>query len=366
MFNPFRSSVRARVLSSRIGSLIMLFQRSPVIQMIFPEAKMLGGAGLGEIAKWTVATVAGLGAYDSVAGATTIAQLAPNAGSTTVPATKGQALSFVFQLTNYSDTPGSWKVTGLPTGLTHTDAKNNSIDSVSGTPTQTGSFSVKITAYSKTTYSGDSFSRTFTMNVAADPAAAITTNPASVTINSGQTSTLTVTASGTAPLTYQWYRGASGNTSSPVGTNSASFTTPALTATTSYWVKVSNSANPGGSNSSTATVTVNQPAAITSHPASVTINSGGTTTLSASASGTAPLTYQWYRGAKGVTTAPVGTNSSSFTTPALTATTSYWVKVTNVANAAGAQSNAATVTVNRSSLPLSRQPLSLSTVKQRA
>jgi hypothetical protein len=44
-----------------------------------------------------------------------------------------------------------------------------------------------------------------------------------------------------------------------VGTNSASFTTPALTADTSYWVKVTNAANPTGADSTTATVTVNLP-----------------------------------------------------------------------------------------------------------
>ena len=93
------------------------------------------------------------------------------------------------------------------------------------------------------------------------------------------------------------------------------------------------------------TVTVNQPAAIVTHPASVTINRGGSTTLSVAASGTAPLTYQWYQGASGTTTTLVGTNSASFTTPTLTTTTSYWVKVTNAANPTGARSNTATVTV---------------------
>ena len=82
----------------------------------------------------------------------------------------------------------------------------------------------------------------------------IATPPQNKSINSGQTTTLTVTASGTAPLTYQWYRGTSGDTSTRVGTNSSSFTTPALTSTASYWVRVSNSY--GTINSATATVTV--------------------------------------------------------------------------------------------------------------
>ena len=65
----------------------------------------------------------------------------------------------------------------------------------------------------------------------------ITTQPKSQTIKSGKTATMSVVATGTAPLTYQWYKGASGTTTSPIsGATSASYTTPALTATTSYWV----------------------------------------------------------------------------------------------------------------------------------
>ncbi len=63
---------------------------------------------------------------------------------------------------------------------------------------------------------------------------AITSQPQSQSVRSGQTATLSVAATGTAPLSYQWYQGASGDTSTPVGTNASSFTTPVLTSTTSY------------------------------------------------------------------------------------------------------------------------------------
>lgn len=86
---------------------------------------------------------------------------------------------------------------------------------------------------------------------------AITTQPQSQTINYDTTATLSVVASGTAPLTYQWYRGASGDTTNPVGTNAATFTTPKLKTTTQYWVKVSNGA--ANASSQTATITVKQP-----------------------------------------------------------------------------------------------------------
>ncbi|OLR92038.1 hypothetical protein BJP25_24500 [Actinokineospora bangkokensis] len=83
----------------------------------------------------------------------------------------------------------------------------------------------------------------------------ITGQPQDVTIASGGTATLSVTATGTAPLTYQWYQGTAGDTATPVaGADSASFTSPALTASTSYWVRVTNSA--GSADSRTAAVTV--------------------------------------------------------------------------------------------------------------
>ena len=86
-----------------------------------------------------------------------------------------------------------------------------------------------------------------------------------------------------------------------------------------------------------------QPPGITSHPQSTTINSGATANLSVSANGTG-LTYQWYRGNSGNTSNPInGATSSSFTTPALTQTTSYWVRVTNAGGSV--DSNTATVSV---------------------
>ncbi|MEW6368682.1 MAG: IPT/TIG domain-containing protein [Acidobacteriota bacterium] len=71
-------------------------------------------------------------------------------------------------------------------------------------------------------------------------APSISVHPQDQAISSGQTATLSVVANGTAPLNYQWYEGSSGDTSTPVGADSSTFTTPALTSSTSYWVFVSN------------------------------------------------------------------------------------------------------------------------------
>jgi Zn-dependent metalloprotease/fibronectin type 3 domain-containing protein len=92
------------------------------------------------------------------------------------------------------------------------------------------------------------------IGAACDPAA-ISVQPVDRSIQSGQTASLAVTATGTGPVTYQWYQGTSGSTGSPIaGATAAVYTTSALTATTSYWVRVSNGC--GTEDSHTVTVTV--------------------------------------------------------------------------------------------------------------
>jgi hypothetical protein len=85
----------------------------------------------------------------------------------------------------------------------------------------------------------------------------ITTQPASQDVASGTSASLSVAASGD-DLTYQWYTGNSGDTSSPVaGATSGTLDTGALTANTSFWVQITNAG--GSANSDTAVVTVAAP-----------------------------------------------------------------------------------------------------------
>jgi len=82
----------------------------------------------------------------------------------------------------------------------------------------------------------------------------ITTQPTNQTVTAGQTATFNVTASGTAPFSYQWQK----NGADITGATSASYTTPATTTADSgeqFRVVVSNSA--GNATSNTATLTVN-------------------------------------------------------------------------------------------------------------
>ncbi len=88
-------------------------------------------------------------------------------------------------------------------------------------------------------------------------APSITTQPASQEVQSGASANLSVAASGD-DLTYQWYTGNSGDTASPVaGATSNTLTTGALTASTSFWVQITNAG--GAADSDTAAITIAAP-----------------------------------------------------------------------------------------------------------
>ncbi len=189
---------------------------------------------------------------------------------------------------------------------------------------------------------GAADSQTATISVVAPPT--ITQQPQSQTINSGSAVALEVAATGTEPLAYHWFEGQRGDMSRPLpGATAASFTSPALTNTTTYWVQVTNAV--GVADSQTATITVVTPPVITVQPHSQTITSGGTATLTVVATGAEPFGYQWYVGESGDITALVpGAAAASFTTPVLTNTTAYWVRVSNVAGVVNSQTATIVVT----------------------
>ncbi|MEW6368448.1 MAG: C1 family peptidase [Acidobacteriota bacterium] len=171
----------------------------------------------------------------------------------------------------------------------------------------------------------------------------VVANPQSQTILSGQSAALTATASGAPTLHYQWYQGTAGDTSTPVGSDADAYTTPPLTLTTSYWVRVTNACGTADSGTATVTVTTCTPPGITTHPQSQTIASGQSAALSVSAAGTSPLHYQWYKGSTGDTSTPVGSDAPAYTTTPLSATTSYWVHVHNACGVA--DSSTAIITI---------------------
>jgi len=180
-------------------------------------------------------------------------------------------------------------------------------------------------------------------------APSITTQPASSSISAGSPVTLTVGVGGTAPFTYQWFTGDKGDVSHPIPGATLASLTQSPAATTKYWVRVSHTCDSQTADSNAATITVTVVTctnpSITTQPANVTVGIGSTTTLKVVAAGSSTLHYQWFQGAKGDTSKPVGTDSATLVTAVIKSTTSFWVHVTNqCANGTPADSNAATVT----------------------
>ena len=162
----------------------------------------------------------------------------------------------------------------------------------------------------------------------------ITSQPANQSVTAGQTATFSITAAGTAPLSYRWQKG----TTTISGATSASYTTAATTTSDSgskFSVVVSDSAGSVTSNAALLTVTPASPVApsITQQPANQTVVAGQTATFSVAAAGTAPFSYLWQKG----TTAISGATSASYTTAATTTSDSgsqFSVAVSDSASAA--------------------------------
>jgi hypothetical protein len=166
---------------------------------------------------------------------------------------------------------------------------------------------------------------------------AITSQPTNRTVTNGNNATFSVTATGTAPLRYQWRFN---------GTNISNETNSSLTIVAaapanegSYTVVVTNSA--GSVTSAVALLTVLVPPAITSQPANRTITNGNNATFNVTATGTAPLRYQWRFNGANISNE---TNTSLTIVGATPANEgSYTVVITNTAGAV--TSTIATLTV---------------------
>jgi YD repeat-containing protein len=223
-----------------------------------------------------------------------------------------------------ADTPGltyQWYVGA--TGVTTTPAQNGQGPSLLVYPTVDTSYWVRVTGACGTTVD----SNAALVTVCQRPA--ISAVGASVTsIARGDAVNLAVNATGT-NLTYQWYIGAPGVTTSPVpGGATATVANLAPQDTTTYWARVSGRC--GSADSQAVTITVCATPRIDTQPQDKTIFSGSTATLSVAATAltAVPISYQWYVGTAPDTNGLIGgATAPSYTTPTLTSPQNYWVRV---------------------------------------
>jgi DNA/RNA endonuclease G (NUC1) len=222
------------------------------------------------------------------AGATGVASVTP------IAITFNEAVSFTgswFAITSAAQGPLAATVTGGPTtflltppgGFAYSDTITVTIFGAQVVDQASGS----IPGAGNTTFS-------FATAAFVPPTPpAIATPPLPQTVNAGGTASFSITATGTAPLSYQWRRNGV-----PVAGN-ASATTPTLTLTGvapadagAYDCVVSNVAGNAVSPAAALTVLI-VPPAIVAPPVAQLVPLGGTAAFAVTASGTAPLQYQW-------------------------------------------------------------------------
>jgi len=196
----------------------------------------------------------------------------------------------------------------------------------------------------------------------------ITQQPVSQTASPSDSPAVSVLASGTSTVSYQWYRvnsgfdlanwhngahydtgsvGSVGSSSSKiVGATSSTYQAPPSSVTTGYWARASNSCGSADTDIAVVTIVTCAAPVITSQPSSTTIVTGQTATLTVTASGTATLSYQWYTGNSGNTSSPVGGATGTSVTVSPVSTISYWVRVSNNCGSADSATVTVTVTTN--------------------
>ena len=202
--------------------------------------------------------------------------------------------------------------------------------------------------------SPDAQSQNMTLTVDSPPAiSGIAANPSTMPVCQGTQVVFTVTATGTAPLTYAWKKNGA---AIPNAANAATYTITAVAASDSgqYSCTVSNGCTPAAT-SANVQLSTKMPPTISAPTANATISKivGDTVTLTVTASGTGTLTYQWY---KGSTT--TGTNSSALPIKPI-AFTDSGVYTCAVSNGCGSPISSKAITLTVSSLQsITTQPLS--------
>ncbi len=285
---------------------------------------------------YTVAVTNSAGSTTSNAATLTVNSTATAPAITTQPSsqtvTAGASVSFTVAASGTSPLTYQWKKSGTAisgaTSATYTIASAQSADA--------GSYTCVVT---NSVGSATSNAATLTVSAAAT-APAITTQPTNTSVTAGSAATFAVVASGTTPLSYQWYKGSAAITGATAATYS--ITSAQSADAGSYTCVVTNSAGSVTTNAATLSVSTAAVApSITTPPASATVATGGSVVFTVTASGTAPLSYQWYKGGIAVT----GATTSNYALTGVQAADAgtYTVTVTN--SAGSSTSGAATLTV---------------------
>jgi hypothetical protein len=229
----------------------------------------------------------------------------------------GSAVTFSVVASGTAPLSYQWRKDGGAIG----GATSNTLSLTNATTVNGGRYSVVVT---NTVGSATSSEATLSVT-AASTQPSMTTQPASVNVSVGGNATFSVSATGTAPLSFQWSKNGVSIPGATSGTLTLSNVQP--TDAGNYTAVVGNVA--GNTTSNAATLTVNVPAAISAQPISQTVNAGTAATFTAAATGTAPLTYQWRKDGTPILGATIATFTLSSVQP--TDAAAYTVVISNPA-----------------------------------
>lgn len=122
---------------------------------------------------------------------------------------------------------------------------------------------------------------------------------------------------------YRWYNSPSGGSSL---SSLPTFTTPSITATTSFYVSIFDVATTCESNRTQVDAIINTPPAA---PTAISNSGCSGTNISIAASGATNGQYRWYTASTGGTAIAGQTNDTFIPNPTLTTTTSFWAAINN-------------------------------------
>ena len=226
--------------------------------------------------------------------------------SSPAPQTQAVGSSASFSVTATGTAPLNyfWLKNGaaIASGTKYAGVNASNLTVAALTTADAGNFSVIIT-----NLAGGVTSSIAPLTVVSSPT--ITTPPANVAVVAGANAAFTVTAAGSTPLFYQWLKNsaplANGGNISGAATATLSISAATTADAAGYSVTVSNAL--GAVTSAAATLTVAIPPAITTAPVGTTILAGSNVTFTVTASGTAPLAYQWLKNGGVITGATAAT-----------------------------------------------------------
>ena len=187
----------------------------------------------------------------------------------------------------------------------------------------------------------------------------ITLHPASSTINPNwyplSAYTMSVAATGDAPITYQWYLSTIQDPLILIA--DATSTQLTVTAGGTYFARASNDFSWAQSN--LATIAVRIPPTITLNPLSLSAYDGDLVTFNANASGTETITYRWFRNNVSISTNATGKNYT-FTARVSDSGAQYHIVATGPFQLGSVSSTDATVDIKQH-LAITQQPANIVT-----